>query len=133
MLKIFMSGGRVILDRSDMSDEYLKKIESFFLENSLKVEKINYLIHVHNILLGEGRLLVIDGNALVEHNMKKCLDFWGVMMATFEIPHLSFFLPEGIESVWKTRSTSNSELNFEEVRRVSFYNPTSYKKKYTFL
>lgn len=129
MLKIFMSGGRVILDRSDMSDEYLKKIESFFLENSLKVEKINYLIHVHNIALGEGRLLVIDGNALLEHDMKKCFDFWGVMMATFEIPHLSFFLPEGIESVWKTRSTSNNELNFEEVRRVSFYNPTSYKKK----
>ena len=61
--------------------------------------------------------------------MKKRLDFWGVMIATFEIPHLSFFLPEGIESVWKTRSTSGNELNFEEVRRVSFYNPTSYKKK----
>jgi hypothetical protein len=129
MLKIFMTGGRVILDRSDMSDEYLKKIESFFLENSLKVEKINYLIHVHNIVLGEGRLLVIDGNSLVEHDIKKRLDFWGVMMATFEIAHLSFFLPEGIESVWKTRSTSSTELNFEEVRRVSFYNPTSYKKK----
>ncbi|MCO4792150.1 MAG: hypothetical protein KC493_00455 [Bacteriovoracaceae bacterium] len=129
MLKIFMSGGRVILDRSDMKDEFLKKMESFFLENSLKVEKINYLIHVHNILLGEGRLLVIDGKSLMEHDDKKKVDFWGVMISTFDITHLSFFLPEGIESVWKTRNSSTNELNFEEVRRVSFYNPTSYKKK----
>ena len=36
---------------------------------------------------------------------------------------------EGLDFYWRTRPSSTNELKFEEVRRLSLYNPTSYRKK----
>jgi hypothetical protein len=32
-------------------------------------------------------------------------------------------------SLWRIRATGPQDLNYLDVRRVNFYNPTSYKKK----
>lgn len=129
LLKIFMSGGKVMLNRSGLSIEYLKRLESFFLENSLKVEKVNFHTIIHNIVLGEGRLIILEGDKLTALEAGVKLSFWKKLLDTFGMKHLPIKTTEGVDYFWRTRTSSPSELNYEEIRRVSFYNPTSYKQK----
>lgn len=130
MLKLFMSGGKVILDRSHLDQEFLKKLEIFFLENSLQVEKVNFLTTLHNVNLGEGRLVIIEGDKLEKMETSKQHAFWEKLISTFQFRSVQ--LDNAAEAVhfWQTRATSLKELNYEEVRRLSIYNPSSYKKKY---
>ena len=57
------------------------------------------------------------------------LKFWHKIIQTFDLVHLSIPKIEGGHFLWRTREASHLELNYEEVRRLSLYNPTSYKKK----
>jgi len=129
LLKIFMSGGKVILNRSGLKMEYLKKLESFFLENSLRVEKVNFHTVIHNIVLGDGRLIILEGDKLSDLDAGVKLTFWKKLLDTFNLRHLQVSTTEGVDYFWRTRTSSPSELNYEEIRRASFYNPTSYKQK----
>ena len=129
ILKTFMNGGRVILNRSGLSDQYLKRFETFFLENSLVVEKVNFKTQIQNISLGEGRLVLIDGDQFGDLNPTEFEDFWKNIVETFSILHIPIQNVEGIDYYWRTRPSSVNELKFEEIRRLSLYNPTSYRKK----
>lgn len=129
MLKLFMSGGRVVFDRSLLDQEFLKKLEIFFLENSLKVEKVNFHTSIHNVALGEGRLLIFEGEELSNLSRSKQFAFWSKILETFELRSLQIEKASEIVHLWRTRAASAHELNYEEVRRLSLYNPSSYKKK----
>lgn len=129
LLKIFMSGGKVVLNRSGLSIEYLKKLESFFLENNLRVEKVNFHTIIHNIVLGDGRLIILEGDKLATLDPGVKLTFWKKLLDTFGLKHLQVKTTDGVDYFWRTRTSSATELNYEEIRRVSFYNPTSYKQK----
>ncbi len=129
MLKTFMNGGRVILNRSGLSEEYAKRFETFFLENSLVVEKVNYKTQIQNISLGEGRLILIEGDNFGEMSVDDYAEFWKNIVETFSLMHVPIQNVEGIDYYWRTRPSSTNELKFEEVRRLSLYNPTSYRKK----
>jgi hypothetical protein len=131
MLKRFMSGGRVILDRSRISPEYQKKLEVFILENNLQAEKINFHTQIQHIRLGEGRLILIEGLTLDSLDEGKLFQFWTKILETFSLPILELNLPDGVLSFWRTRCAHAHELNYEEIRRLSLYNPSSYKKKFT--
>jgi hypothetical protein len=129
ILKTFMNGGRVILNRSGLSEEYAKRFETFFLENSLVVEKVNFKTQVQNIVLGDGRLVIFEGDHFSEANKEDYYEFWQKIVETFYLLHISIQNAEGIDYYWRTRPSSTNELKFEEVRRLSLYNPTSYRKK----
>lgn len=129
ILKVFMNGGRVILNRSGLSEELSRKLETFFLENSLVVEKVYYKTNVQNIQLGEGRLVTLDGDQFGEMTSAEYDEFWKKIVETFSILHITIQNAEGIDYYWRTRPSSTNELKFEEVRRLSLYNPTSYRKK----
>jgi hypothetical protein len=124
-----MNGGRVILNRSGLSDEYNKRLETFFLENSLPVEKVNFKTNVQNIQLGEGRLVLVDGDGLLDKSAEELNEFWTKILGTFNLIHIELQNSEGIDYYWRTRPSTTNELKFEEVRRLSLYNPTSYRKK----
>lgn len=129
ILKTFMNGGRVILNRSGLSDEYAKRLETFFLENSLVVEKVSFKTQIQNINLGEGRLVLIDGDQFGELSGTDYEEFWKKIVETFSLVHIPIQNVEGIDYYWRTRPSSTNELKFEEIRRLSLYNPTSYRKK----
>lgn len=131
MLKRFMSGGRVILDRTRISPGYQKKLEVFILENNLQTEKINFHTQIQHIRLGEGRLIMIEGLTLDSLDESKLFQFWTKILETFSLPVLELNLPEGVLSFWRTRSAHSHELSYEEIRRLSLYNPSSYKKKFS--
>lgn len=129
ILKTFMNGGRVILNRSGLSEEYIKRFETFCLENALPVEKVNFKTQIQNITLGEGRLILIDGDQFGELTAAEYEEFWKKIVETFSIHHIPILNVEGVDYYWRTRPSSTNELKFEEVRRLSLYNPTSYRKK----
>ncbi len=106
-----------------------KRFETFFLENSLQVEKVNFKIPIQNISLGEGRLVFIDGDKFEDISDFDFQEFWIKIVSTFSLLHVPIQNVEGIDYYWRTRPTSMNELKFEEIRRLSLYNPTSYRKK----
>ncbi len=133
MLKAFMSGAKVILNRAGLAREYQRKLEAFFLENELAIEKVKLHTTLINTRLGDGRLLVFNGDDLVDLDEKKAMDFWHRVVSTFDLGHLIVIPPEGVQIAWKVRSSNTQELQYEEVRRMGIYNPSSYKKKVKFL
>lgn len=129
ILKTFMNGGRVILNRSGLSDEFNQRFETFFLENNLNVEKVHFQTQIQNIALGEGRLVLIEGEGFKDLSKQEYFDFWKTLVETFSLIHVPIQNVEGLDFYWRTRPSSTNELKFEEVRRLSLYNPTSYRKK----
>ncbi len=129
ILKTFMNGGRVILNRSGLSEEFEKRFEVYFLENNLNIEKVHFQTQLQNITLGEGRLVIIDGEGFNNLNKEEFSNFWKALVETFSLIHVPILNAEGIDFYWRTRPSSINELKFEEVRRLSLYNPTSYRKK----
>lgn len=129
ILKTFMNGGRVILNRSGLSDEFSKRFETFFLENNLNVEKVHFQTQIQNISLGEGRLVLVEGEGFKEMGHDDYFNFWKTLVETFSLIHVPIHNVDGIDFYWRTRPSSTNELKFEEVRRLSLYNPTSYRKK----
>lgn len=129
LLKVFMSGGRVVLNRSGLDILFLRRFETFFLENALKVEKINFHTMLHNITLGDGRLLIFQGDNLTALKEMELSKFWHKVIETYDLMHVQMQAEEGIDHFWRVRSTTPSELNYEEVRRLNLYNSTSYRRK----
>ncbi|MCK6594465.1 MAG: hypothetical protein L6Q33_04635 [Bacteriovoracaceae bacterium] len=127
ILKTLMNAGRIVLNRAGLSEEYERRLETFFLENNLNVEKVNFHTLVQNITLGDGRLIIFDGEKL-PREPETLTSFWDKMISTFSLYHIPVNA-EGIDYFWRTRASRANELKFEEVRRLSLYNPTSYKKK----
>ncbi len=133
MLKAFMSGAKVILNRAGLEKPFQRKLEAFFIENELEVEKVKLHTTLVNTTLGDGRLLVFNGDDLVDLDEKKAQEFWHRVISTFEVGHLIVIPPEGVQIAWKVRSSNTQELQFEEVRRMGIYNPSSYKRKVKFV
>lgn len=127
ILKTLTNAGRVVLNRSGLSEDFDRRFETFFLENNLNVEKVNFHTMVQNISLGDGRLVIFDGEKL-PRNSEIAQEFWAKIISTFSLYHIPIEA-DGVDYFWRTRPSRTNELKFEEVRRLSLYNPTSYKKK----
>jgi hypothetical protein len=126
MLKLFMMGQRIIFDCSDLNDELDKRLQVFYLENNLKLQSVNFLTSINLCELGDGRLITFEGSKLKTADDKK--KFWSHMFKFLNMNHPEVHTDPDIFSLWRIRATSPHELNYLDVRRVNFYNPTSYKK-----
>ncbi|MBF0205537.1 MAG: hypothetical protein HQK53_01475 [Oligoflexia bacterium] len=141
ILRAFMNGGKILIDSSKLPLLLTRKLETFFLENSIYIQKINYITEVLNASLGEGRLLLFNGEKILHQSLIKKNSFWENLINYFEISHLPIATDSNVHFLWKIRRPYSHEMNFEEIRRVTLYNPTSYKKyvsvpvdkKFTFL
>jgi len=126
MLKLFMMGQRIVFDCSNLSDELDRRLQVFYLENNLKLQSVNFLSSINLCELGEGRLITFEGKKL--ENVDDQQKFWGHMFKFLSMNHPKVHSDQDIFSLWRIRATSPHELNYLDVRRVNFYNPTSYKK-----
>jgi len=132
MIKIFMNGGTILLNGSDIPEKFQKKIDTFFFENSLEIEKVNFQTMIQNVVLGDGRFIIIEGNVLKSLTPEKRSLFWNKIVETFDLTSTPLPEVEGVDFFWRTRPSSANELNYNEIRRLSIYNSTSYKKKFKF-
>lgn len=128
VLKLFLHGKKIILDSSALSEEKLKRLEIFYTENNLNVEKLNFVTSITKANLGDGFIISYDGEKLSNAADSKKRDFWTQIIKYVGINHLEVKADEGVEYIWNYRSSNSYELSYEEVRRVSLYNPTSYKR-----
>lgn len=126
MLKLFMMGQRIIFDCTDLSEELDKRLQVFYLENNLKLQSVNFLTSINLCELGEGRLITLEGGKLTTPDDKN--KFWKHIFKFLNMNHPEVHSDDDIFSLWRIRATSSHELNYLDVRRVNFYNPTSYKK-----
>ncbi|MCO4754265.1 MAG: beta-galactosidase [Bacteriovoracaceae bacterium] len=129
VLKLFMNGSRIFLDTTGLNEDFARKLESFVIENNLKEEKINYISPVSKIQLGEGMIVTFKSEKLQEVSMIKKLNFWETLISYLSIRHLDVQVDENVFFLWYSRASNAYELDYEEIRRVSVYNTTSYKKK----
>lgn len=126
MLKLFLMGQRVVFDSAGLIEDLDKRLQIFFLENNLKVQTVNFMTSVQLCELGEGKLVIFDGEKLKQAEGKK--KFWGHLFKFLGMNHPKVEMEKDVFSLWRIRATSPHELNYLDVRRVNFYNPTSYKK-----
>ncbi len=129
VLKAFLNGMSLVVDLSDISLENHKRVESFILENSLETEEIQFIVGLRHISLGQGRLILFDGTDLKDQSSEAKIDFWTKILSIFEFKNQKIEVEEPVEYFWLKRTPSGQELSFEEIRRVIFYNPSSYKRK----
>ena len=129
VIKLFMAGMRIFIDTAGMSKELINKLDVFYIENQIHTQKVNYLSPVTHAELGEGVILTYDSKKLSENSLIKRISFWDKMIGYLNIKHLKVEASEEVEFFWSSRSSSSYELNYEQIRRISFYNPTSYKRK----
>lgn len=132
ILKAFMSGSRIILNRSGLPVEMLRKLETFFIENDLDVQKVNFHTSIHYVTLGEGKLVIFEGDLLADLDESKVTLFWDKIISAFKVNHLNIETQKDVQTVWMARCVDHRELSYQEVRRVSLYNPSSYKRKIKF-
>lgn len=126
MLKLFMMGQRIIFDCTGLSEELDKRLQIFYLENNLKLQSINFLTSINLCELGDGRFITYEGGKFSNSEDKN--KFWNHIFKFLNMNHPEVHSDEDIFSLWRIRATSSHELNYLDVRRVNFYNPTSYKK-----
>jgi len=125
VLKSFLLGKRVVIDKNGLDPELEKRLGIFYAENNLKLEPVRFQTQMTFTQLGDGKLLVYDGQGLNKDNYQV---FWKKIFEVMGVTHLHTELSDDVFSLWKRRECSTDELNYLDVRRVSFYNPTSYKK-----
>jgi hypothetical protein len=129
ILKLFLNGGRIFLDSFQMTQELSKKLNLFITENSIETERINFTSPLLKASLGDGLIVVYDSAKLEETSLMKRVTFWQTMVKFLNLRICKLVIEDGLMYVWKHRGSNTYELNYEEIRRVSFYNPTSYRKK----
>ncbi|MBD65643.1 MAG: hypothetical protein CME62_10585 [Halobacteriovoraceae bacterium] len=129
LIKLFLNGYKIFIDINGLDDKLRKRLDSFYTENSISIEKINYITNLDKASLGEGLILTYDSAKLKESSPIKRIGFWEKIMKYLEVKNLQIEADEDVEYFWKVRSSNTYELNYEEIRRVSFYNPSSYKRK----
>ncbi len=129
ILKLFMMGQRILLNRSGLGEAFEKKLQIFLIENNIKIQEVNFMTPTQLCELGEGRLILFEGDKLVENSSKE--KYWDELFKYFNLVQPEIIMDDDIFTMWRIRATSQHELSYLDVRRVNIYNPTSYKKNVT--
>lgn len=128
MLKFFLMGHKVVLDSSGLSLDLEKRLQVFYVENSLKIQNVNYHTSISLTELGEGKLIVFEGEKL---SGKETNEFWKNIFRFIKMNLPEVIMDREVFGLWNIRETSSTDLNYLDVRRINLYNPTSYKKSVT--
>jgi hypothetical protein len=128
MLKLFLMGHKVILDKAGLSNDLIKRLEVFYLENDLSLQNVNYMTSITLTELGEGKFIAFEGEKLVG---KETTEFWKNIFRFIRMTLPEVIMDREVFGLWNIRATSASDLNYLDVRRINLYNPTSYKKSVT--
>lgn len=126
ILKLFLMGQKVLINRSEMGEGFEKKIQIFLIENNIKVQNVNFMTFTQVCELGEGRLILFEANKLIENNHKE--KYWDHIFQYLHLTQPEIKMDQDVFTLWRIRATSEDELSYLDVRRLNIYNPTSYKK-----
>ena len=129
IIKVFMAGGSFVINKDGLSSEIAKKLEVFFLGNSLTVERVHYQTLLEHVSCGRGKMLLFDGQKLKNSSDKKLKSFWSKLFSLFNFKHLMIDNLKDIDVFWQIKSCSSQELSYKEIRRLHLYNSSGHKTK----
>ena len=129
VLRTFLNGSSFVIDLSGVGEGVARKLECFVLENSLEVEVVKYKTEMRRVSLGEAQLVLFDGSPIEAERKGIQETFWQRVLSIFNFPRQELIRDEGVMAVWKRRLPIHSELNFAEIRRAIFYNPSDREKR----
>lgn len=129
LIKYFLNGGKILVDKSEASGDVLNRFNNFFIENDIQIEKVNYVTNVEKSKLGEGLIIAFDGEKLKDVPTIKRHNFWDTIVNFLGINHIDVQVDETVFYYWKSRTSNAYEINYQEIRRLYLYNTTSYKKR----
>jgi hypothetical protein len=127
MLKLFMMGEKIVLDKSGLAPELEKRLQLFLLENDLRPELVNFLTTITLCELGEGKFIMVDGGRLPSRSEGERL--WGHIFRFLRLSQPELVIEPEVYGLWQIRDSGPGDLNYLDVRRVNLFNPTSYKKQ----
>lgn len=127
-LKVFMNGGVVFLDEESLSEDMARKLTMFLAENSIESQSVRLGVIVKSSSLGQGSLFRFNVSELTGISEQKQFEFWNKIVSTMDLKHPVCSSDKDLYFVWLNRFSNSYELDFEQIRRVSIYNPTNYKK-----
>lgn len=129
MFRLFMNGAKVLCHTDQVDSALDKKIFSFMLENRIESQIVNFRSTLTRYALGDGEFILFDSDNLYRMDSKKKNEFWKSLFDYMDIAQIVVSGDQDVQYFWQKRSSTSFELNYEEVRRVQLYNPSSYKKK----
>ncbi|MFG1494710.1 hypothetical protein [Halobacteriovorax sp. ZH4_bin.1] len=129
VLKLFMSGGKVLIDIAYLEKNLRRRLESFYLENELSVEKIRFITEINTVTMGEGRLLIFNSNDFQECSDDELNTFWNKVTKSIGYIGCDISQSGEVRYKWQERAIASSDLKYDKVKRISFFNPSSYKQK----
>ena len=123
--KLFYSGQRIILDTNNLDDNFKQEFEMNFSSKSIKKAKLSLEVDLMVYELDSGSVLLsFDSSDLKNVNEEDHCLFWEKIIHAAEIDFLKITGSKDVSYLWRKRSIRPTELSFEEVRRVNFYNPS---------
>ncbi len=128
ILRAFLAGYKIIINRSNLEKIFEKKILQFVLENDLSSEKVRHHTVVESFSLGMGRIVLFDADQLKENKLENKEEFWQAIWNYLNVKHISVLAPKDIFFLWRSRYPQAGELQFARVLELNLFNPTSYKK-----
>lgn len=126
VLKCFMMGQKVLIDKSGLNEELEKRLHLFLTENDIKVHTVNYQSRTQLCHLGDGLLVIFESSQLLDAVARR--KFWTGIINYLKISQPELKMDQDVFSIWRVRQTASHELSFLDIRRLNLYNPTSYKK-----
>ena len=129
-LRGILSGNKVVFDTSTLSVSAQRKLDIFVIENRLQEQNLIWMgTKIKILTLAHGQMVLYSA---LEQEKIKIEDrelFWEKMFLAMGLTHPQVDAPPEVFNFWQKRAPSSQELSFHEMHRVSFFNPSSYKKQ----
>ena len=127
--KLFYQGKKLIFDLNSVGDDFLAELNINFGLKTIKKSSLNLEVDLFIYELGESVMILFNSQELISLSKSLQLEFWKKIIYAAEIEYLEMDGAENLEYVWRKRQIKSSELDFEEVRRINFFNPYSETKE----
>src|SRR5690606_29315505 len=98
ILKLFMMGQRVLIDKNEMNEELEKVLDVFLMENNLKGQSVNFVTSIQILELGEGWLIHYDGKKLLRNEESQ--KFWEHIFKYLNLAEPELSVDKDIFCLW---------------------------------
>lgn len=132
MKDIFYSGAQIVIDIEQGDDEKSIFLKEFLSSRDIKKEVVNIGAVISVYTTSNSTILVVDSSSFRNANLDKSI-IWRSVMRALSVSHLNVNSDkEGVITCWRSRLAKPNEMDFDEIRRLSLYNMTDYKKDHRF-
>ncbi len=125
IIKLFFAGKKVIFDSANLNEDLKLRFDHFLQENQLQPTVLNSLTQIQIIELTEGMLLSYDGSKIKNESSEKKHAFFSQIFKFLNFPNPKITADENLFHFWRNRQAVSGDLNYQEIRRISFINPTN--------